>query len=177
MADTPVYHDWSKEPTLPLSADPDPGSPLIWLLNPDPDPHWSKLLDPDPHWGEVLDSDPHWGGLLRILFLNRICSEINTDPKHCQQLYGVAQLGYGMAQWLARRPAGRHVPGSAFSGFDLPEYYPEQGICPEAGFVNVQFWEFSDLRFLYGFLKPQVTECGFLSGLPPFSFTVYTNAL
>ncbi len=57
MADNPVYHDWSKVSILPLTAksDPDPGSTLVWLLDPDPDPHWRKLLDPDPHWGELLN--------------------------------------------------------------------------------------------------------------------------
>jgi hypothetical protein len=31
------------------------------------------------------------------------------------------------------------------------------------------------LRFLYEFLKPWEREYGFLSGFPPFPFTVYSN--
>ncbi len=33
----------------------------------------------------------------------------------------------------------------------------------------------SYFRFLYGCLKPLGKGCGFLSGFPPFSFTVYSN--
>ncbi len=56
-------------------------------------------------------------------------------------------------------------------------------LISEAEFMNVQFrwgflalsWEFSDLRFLHGFIKPYGKGHVFLSGFPPFSFTAYSN--
>jgi hypothetical protein len=42
-------------------------------------------------------------------------------------------------------------------------------------FLGIILRGFSDLRFLYGFLKPFGRGYGFLSGFPPFSLTVYSN--
>ncbi len=60
---------------------------------------------------------------------------------------------------LARCVWSRHGPHSA---------------CPEAEFMN-SYWELSDLRFLYGFLKLKRRGFGLLSGFPPFSFKVYSS--
>ncbi len=60
------------------------------------------------------------------------------------------------------------------------ERFSSNSELPEAEFMNIQFlsgfWfsrEFSDLMFLYGFLKPEWRGYGFISVFPPFSFTGY----
>ncbi len=147
-------HDWSKVSILPLPAksDPDPGSTLVWLLDPDPDPHWNKLLVPDPHWGELLNESGSslrwiagscsWSG--SVLGPIRIWSTVSN----CS---GVAQLECGMADGSMtsasacriRQARVRHSPGSTSHAY---MYYPEQWICPGAEFMDVH-----TVQILWGF--------------------------
>ncbi len=117
--------------SIPLVSDPDPGSTFFgsWIR--------IRILLEMNCWIRILTEVNCW-----ILFLIRTCAEINTNLKHCHQLgcwqcfRSVAQFGCGIAQWLARRPPVQQARVRCSPGSTSHTY------CK------------SDLRFLYGFLKP-----------------------
>ncbi len=67
--------------------------------------------------------------------------------------------------------------------FPSPVFWHLSFVFPEAEFMNEQYrwgfwassWEFSDLRFLFRFLKNQMEGVMVFISFPPFSFTIDRN--
>ncbi len=114
-------------------------------------------------------------------------------PRPFQRKYTVA-LWQGILQNAPSCPSHLHIPSTSLCPCTLP-YIPT---CEIRQYVDLKkqllmhwcsvqkpnswtynFFEvsrkFSYWRFLYGFLKPLGRGYGFLSGFPPFSFTVYSK--
>ncbi len=102
-------------------------------LNPDPDPHWGKMLDLDTHWVKRLDPDPHWNqcGSATLLLVNYYRYVTILPPHHlffrCPITFRIRRISWCFEKFIAEK-----LPLE--SGANKSTHYP-----PERNNYKTQF--------------------------------------